>query len=149
MVIDLSKIQDTSAREVARSHSSCILSFDLIGLHQNKRFTSWKSFCRSGSQTLFFGGREATTGNASAVRRLTKAEHGLISREAAVKLFEPAITCHPLYHLYDLLRLCPGLCSSRARWPLAPNFCPRATRKSQIFHSNHLLGTLDFTVSKH
>ena len=32
------KIQDTSAREVARSHSSCILSFDLIGLHQNKRF---------------------------------------------------------------------------------------------------------------
>ena len=34
----LSKIQDTSAREVARSHSSCILSFDLIGLHQNKRF---------------------------------------------------------------------------------------------------------------
>ena len=38
MVIDLSKIQDTSAREVARSHSSCSLSFDLIGLHQNKRF---------------------------------------------------------------------------------------------------------------
>ena len=29
-----------------------------------------KSSCRSGSQTLFFGGREATTGNASAVRRL-------------------------------------------------------------------------------
>ena len=26
------------AREVARSHSSCILSFDLIGQHQNKRF---------------------------------------------------------------------------------------------------------------
>ena len=37
----------------------------------------------------------------------------------------------------------------RARWPLAPNFCPRATRKSQIFHSNHMLGTLDFTVSEH
>ena len=29
-----------------------------------------KSFCCSGSQTLFFGGREATTGNSSAVRRL-------------------------------------------------------------------------------
>ena len=42
-----------------------------------------------------------------------------------------------------------GLCSSRARWPLAPNFCPRATKKSQIFHTNHLLGTLDFTVSEH
>ena len=36
-----------------------------------------------------------------------------------------------------------GLCSSRARWPLAPNFCSRATRKSQIFHTNHMLGTLD------
>ena len=52
-------------------HSSCILSFDLIGQHQNKKFTSWKSFCCSGSQTLFFGGREATTENTSAVRRLS------------------------------------------------------------------------------
>ena len=42
-----------------------------------------------------------------------------------------------------------GLCSSRARWPLAPNFCPQETRKSQIFHTNHMLGTLDFTVSEH
>ena len=41
------------------------------------------------------------------------------------------------------------LCSSRAWWPLAPNFCPRATRKSQIFHTNHMLDTLDFTVSGH
>ena len=31
----------------------------------------------------------------------------------------------------------------------APNFCPQATRKSQIFHTNHMLGTLDFTVSEH
>ena len=38
---------------------------------------SRKSFCHSGSQTLFFGGREATTGNASAVRRLLLA--GLVS----------------------------------------------------------------------
>ena len=35
---------------------------------------SQKSLCRSGSQTLFFGGREATTGNTSAVRRLEKSE---------------------------------------------------------------------------
>ena len=42
-----------------------------------------------------------------------------------------------------------GLCSSRAWWPLAPNFCPWATRKSQIFHTNPMLGTLDFTVSEH
>ena len=48
----------------ARSHSSCILSFNLIGQHQNKRFYV------TGSQTLFFRGREATTGNASAVRML-------------------------------------------------------------------------------
>ena len=40
-------------------------------------------------------------------------------------------------------------CSSRARWPLAPKFCPWATTKSQIFHTNHMLGTLDFTVSEH
>ena len=67
-LVTLAKIQDTPAREVGRSHSSCILSFDLIGQHQNiktKGFTSRKSFCHSGSQTLFFGGREATTGNAA------------------------------------------------------------------------------------
>ena len=39
---------------------------------KTKCFMSRKSFCRSGSQTLFFGGREATTGNTSAVRRLRK-----------------------------------------------------------------------------
>ena len=42
-----------------------------------------------------------------------------------------------------------GLCSSRARWSWAPNFCPWVTRKSQILHTNHTLGTLDFTVSEH
>ena len=42
-----------------------------------------------------------------------------------------------------------GLCSSRAQWPLAPNFCSRAIRKSYFFHTNHMLGTLDFTVSEH
>ena len=72
LLVTLAEILDASAREVARSHSSLILSFDLIGQHQNKRFTSRKSLCRSGSQTLFFGGREATSGNASAVRRLVK-----------------------------------------------------------------------------
>ena len=40
--------------------------------------------------------------------------------------------------------LLPGLCSSRARWPLAPNVCPWATRKSQIFYTNHMLGTIEF-----
>ena len=41
------------------------------------------------------------------------------------------------------------LCSSRARWPLVPNFYPWATSKSQIFHTNHMPGTLDFTLSEH
>ena len=36
-LVSLTKIQDTPASEVARIHSSCILSFDLIGRHQNKR----------------------------------------------------------------------------------------------------------------
>ena len=43
----------------------------------------------------------------------------------------------------------PGLCSSRAQWSLAPNFCSRAIRKSYFFHTNHVPGTLDFTVSEH
>ena len=43
----------------------------------------------------------------------------------------------------------PGLCSSRARWPMAPNFCSWVTRKSKIFHTNHMLGTLDFAGSEH
>ena len=46
-------------------------------------------------------------------------------------------------------KLSAGLCCSRARWPLAPNVCSRATRKSQIFHTNHMLGALDSTDSEH
>ena len=40
------------------------------------------------------------------------------------------------------------LCSSRTPWPLLPNVCPCATRKPQIFYTNLMLGTLDFTVSE-
>ena len=44
----------------------------------------------------------------------------------------------------------PRLCSSRAQWPVAPKFCSRVTtRKSLLFHRNHMLGTLDFTSSEH
>ena len=50
---------------------------------------------------------------------------------------------------HGVLNWTSGLCSGRAWWPLAPNFCPWATRKSHIFHTNHMLGTLDFTVSEH
>ena len=44
---------------------------------------------------------------------------------------------------------CARLCSNRAWWPLAPKFCSWATRKSYFFHTNHVLGTLDFTGSEH
>ena len=38
VLVTLAKIQDTPARNAARSRSSCIISFDLIGQRQNKRF---------------------------------------------------------------------------------------------------------------
>ena len=41
-----------------------------------------------------------------------------------------------------------ALCSCRAWWLLAPNLCSWVTRESKIFHTNHMLGTLDFTVSE-
>ena len=37
-LVTLTEIQNTSVREVVRSHSSSVLSFDLTGQHQNKRF---------------------------------------------------------------------------------------------------------------
>ena len=42
----------------------------LLANNKTKALTSRKLFLGSFSQTLFFGGREATTGNTSAVRRL-------------------------------------------------------------------------------
>ena len=38
VLVTLAKIQDAPARNAARSHSSCIISFDLIGQGQNRRF---------------------------------------------------------------------------------------------------------------
>ena len=38
VLVTLAKIQDIPARNAARSHSSCIISFDLIGQGQNRRF---------------------------------------------------------------------------------------------------------------
>ena len=52
-------LQSARSRGVTRA-----VFYPLIWLAniKTKGFTSRKSFCRSGSQTLFFGGREATTG---------------------------------------------------------------------------------------
>lgn len=41
------------------------------------------------------------------------------------------------------------LCSISSRWPVVPNFCPWATRKSYFFRTNHMLGILDFISSEH
>ena len=42
-----------------------------------------------------------------------------------------------------------SLCSNRAQWPLAPNFGSWLTKKSYFFYSNHMQGTLNFTVLEH
>ena len=63
-------------------------------------------------------------------------------------------TCFPItkrYYQLNSVYTVPTvteLCSSRAQWPLAPNFCSWATRKSYVLHTDHMLGTLDFTVSE-
>ena len=44
--------------------------------------------------------------------------------------------------VWFIMKHTTGLCSCRAWWLLAPNLCSWATRKSQIFHTNHMLGTL-------
>jgi len=61
----------------------------------------------------------------------------------AIQLFFYVLGWSALFAL-----ITPGLCSSRARWPLAPNFCSWATGKSYFLHTNHMLGTLDFRGSE-
>ena len=63
-------LRHPSAR--GRKESLELYFYPLIWLAniKTKGFTSRKSFCRSGSQTLISGGREASTGNTFAVRRL-------------------------------------------------------------------------------
>ena len=70
---------------------------------------------------------------------------GCITGRKAPPLFllsQPFIWLASLQDLFSPI----GVCSSRT---LAPNFCSWATRKSQFFHTNHMLGTLDFTGSEH
>ena len=66
VLVTLAKIQDTPARNAARSRSSCIISFDLIGQGQNKRFYVTE---------IVFVGREARTGNMSAVHWLRTGQY--------------------------------------------------------------------------
>ena len=58
-----------------------------------------------------------------------------------------AFTCEKFLLSISTSEICEitRLCSSRARWSLAPNFCSWVTGKTQFFHRNHMLGTLDYT----
>ena len=47
------------------------------------------------------------------------------------------------------LKIIQGYALAEPSGPWRLTLCPRPTRKSQIFHTNHMLGTLDFTVSEH
>ena len=51
-----------------------------------------------------------------------------------------------LSHLVILEKTPLGCVLAEPGDPLAPNFCSWATRKSYFFHTNHMPGTLDFTV---
>ena len=70
-LVTLAKIQDGWVRSLAVTRA-VFYPLSWLANIKTKGFTSRKSFCRSGSQTLSFGEREATTGNTSAVRRLGK-----------------------------------------------------------------------------
>ena len=54
----LSKITDKPASEVARSHSSFTLSFDLIAQRQNKRFFRHRNRLAAWVCRLYFSGGE-------------------------------------------------------------------------------------------
>ena len=67
----LSPKSKTRQRAMSRGVTQAVF-YPLVWLANDKTkgFASRKSFCRSGSRTLFFGGREATTGNTSDVPML-------------------------------------------------------------------------------
>ena len=55
--------------------------------------------------------------------------------------------CYNSYNYVFYINLHQG-CALRAQWPLAPNFCSWATGKFQIFHTNHMLRTLQFSLEQ-
>ena len=59
-------LQSVFSSEVAKIHSSCILSFDLIGRHQNKRLNVTEIILPLGfADVTFLVGPKATTENTS------------------------------------------------------------------------------------
>ena len=69
-LVTLADIQDTSAREVARSHLSCILSFDLIGEHKDKRFYVMEIELPRGFADVIFRRQRSDNRKCVSVRRL-------------------------------------------------------------------------------
>ena len=124
---------------LAISRVSSITSFyrsiSLVELRR-KEMTSRKSFWSSRSQTLFFGGREATTGNASAVRRLAWSARQARLGKAP---FPVARVCHSS----TLASRLPSLSSSRLRKKEMPVLqaiakkYPFKYRKMLIHESKH------------
>ena len=98
---------------------------------------------------------DINTVNLSMLRHLTNQSMIAESHSAALQAarFHPFFPFPPAIHLAcftpgfflphsSVLQQSPGA-------PVAPNFCSWVTRKSQFFHTNHMLGTLDFTGSEH
>ena len=69
-LVTLTEIQHTSVREVVRSHSSSVLSFDLTGQHQNKRFYVTEIILLLWFADTIFQRERSDDRNGSAVRRL-------------------------------------------------------------------------------
>ena len=77
------------------------------------------------------------------------------TQQGAQHCWQHRYCIHPQIHVLLLLLLwnpdaqcciqClwAGLCSSRARWPQATNFCPWANRKTYFLHRDLGLGTPD------
>ena len=75
VLVTLAKIQDTPARNAARSHSSCIISFDLIGQGQNRRFYVKEIVLPLRFADIIFRREKGRTGNMSAVHRLRTGQY--------------------------------------------------------------------------
>ena len=86
----------------------------------------------------------------------------MITEDAILNFIGKWFQCFPVYPSVSLSSgsICVSVSGSGSGFripafpyapsgPLTPNFCSWATRESQIFHTNHMLSTLDFTGSEH
>ena len=140
------------AKTVERSSTICECIFHQLAVKNVNVNVVKTIYCQLSS--IFLGKKNYCihylTGQNRGLSRLNNINFGRSSWPASCCPLFSALyesSCPRYYSQIEGLGL-PGSCSSRARWALAPNFCSWATRKSQIFHTNHMLGTLDFTGSE-